>query len=103
MKMWTVLLLRPDYAAENYGQDVYCDFCAAETPEEGLIVARENVRDADCYIAPAEDYYCIYITEGMHFDRSGGLGEATKTDNRKSYCDLNIQSGNEMAKGRKSL
>lgn len=72
---WTVLLLRPDYAAATYGQDTYLDHITAPTAAKALALARKNACRADengpeC----REDYYCLFCTHGKHIDLSDGNG-----------------------------
>ena len=71
MKPYTVLLLRPDYIAEPYGQDTYLAHVHARTPREAKRVAQDEVRLVDGDAADdSEDYHPLFITEGHHQDMS---------------------------------
>lgn len=72
---WTILLLRPDYAAATYGQDTYLSHITAPTAAKALELAREDACRTDengpeC----REDYYCLFCTPGAHIDLSDGNG-----------------------------
>ena len=67
---YTVLLLRPDYGTNNYGQDTYLDWIEAADPKEAMSQAQRNacVLDGeDC----ADDYFVLACFEGTHQDISG--------------------------------
>ena len=70
MKPYTVLLLRPDYFAEPFGQDVYLAHVYARTPREAKRVAQDEVRLVDGDAVDGEDYHPLFITEGHHQDMS---------------------------------
>ena len=70
MKPYTVLLLRPDYIASEFGHDIYLAHVHARTPREAKRVAQDEVRlvDGDA-VDDSEDYHPPFITEG-HQDMS---------------------------------
>ena len=72
MKPYTVLLLRPDYIAEPYGQDTYLAHVEAENPANAIEAARIEVWKEDHGGAAddSEDYHPLFITEGHHQDMS---------------------------------
>ena len=66
MKTYTVILLYPDYIAENFGEEIFIDITQAELPA----IAVEKVRkiaiaaNADYKIDP-EDFLPIAVFEGI--------------------------------------
>ena len=69
---YTVLLLRPDYLAENYGQDTYMDHVEATTPAGAVDEARGRAVSidygADVADATPEDYFALAVFAGHHDD-----------------------------------
>lgn len=66
---YTVLLQRPDYIAENYGEDTYLWHGAASSPAEALALARTAAiatDDADC--EDPTDYRYLILLAGIHDD-----------------------------------
>lgn len=63
MNKYTVLLVVPDYVAENYGQDqlVY-RVTAYDSYQASLRAKHEAARDQS--VNRPEDYYCAWIFEG---------------------------------------
>ena len=70
MKPYTVLLLRPDYIADEFGHDTYLAYVHARTPREAKRVAQDEVRLVDGDAADSEDYHPLFIIEGHHQDMS---------------------------------
>ena len=81
MKKYTVLLLRPDYIADNYGEDTYMDHVNAESVEQAQAAAQKRAAVFDCpeYDADNEtkqeldlvnhkDYAVLMVIEGHHND-----------------------------------
>ena len=69
MKAFTVILLRPDYVADTYGQDTYMTTVLAESRETALAKARAEVQDADdTEENDPTDYFCIAMIAGEHHD-----------------------------------
>jgi hypothetical protein len=69
MKKYTVILLRPDWATNNYGTDTYMECVEAENPTKALAEARRLVLVADDNEhAEPTDYFCIALIEGEHND-----------------------------------
>jgi hypothetical protein len=66
---FTVLLMRPDYIAGQYGEDTYLAHVTAPDPTEALAAARREVAKADGNDEPEwNDYTCLCIFEGTHDD-----------------------------------
>lgn len=87
-RWYTVILLRPDYMTNNYGQDTWVEAVKARDPEEavklargqchridneGLLVVSEGLDegDADFYGSP-DDYFVIAVIRGKHDDLTPG-------------------------------
>ena len=69
MKRYTVLLLRPDYVADGFGEDTYLAHVRAETPEEAITLAQQEVAKLDDIDdGEAADYYPLITTQGWHGD-----------------------------------
>lgn len=81
VKPYTVLLLRPDYIANNYGEDTYMDHVNAESGEQAQNLAQRRAWDFD--FPPAadmgdefedigdvsfEDYAVLMVIEGHRND-----------------------------------
>lgn len=72
---WTILLLRPDYTADNYGQDTYQTVITAPTAARALELARKEACGIDNNdLEHKEDYYCLFCTRGKHSDLCDGHG-----------------------------
>ena len=72
---WTILLLRPDYTTDNYGQDTYMTHITATTAVRALELARKEACEADKNGPECrEDYYCLSCVPGAHIDLSDGNG-----------------------------
>lgn len=73
-KDFTVLLLRPDYMADQYGTDTYLAFITAKDVETAVTQAQEEVRDVDYpeneekRLIDPTDYLCLFVAEGHHND-----------------------------------
>lgn len=68
-KPYTVLVLRPDYMATNYGQDTFLAHVEAAGPAQAQRIARQQAADADHSGSTSEDYYVLLLIEGHHDDR----------------------------------
>lgn len=64
---YTVLVLRPDYAAQNYGQDTFLTQVAAPTILTAQRLAQREAAEADQLDSP-QDYHVLLVVEGHHFD-----------------------------------
>jgi len=53
MNRYTVLLLRPDYVADGFGEDTYLAHVRAETPKAAITLAQQKVAGLDDIM----DYY----------------------------------------------
>lgn len=68
---FTVLLLRPDYIADQYGEDTYLAHVWADSPAAALQKARLEVTAADnAPDADPDDYACLLLIAGTHEDLS---------------------------------
>jgi hypothetical protein len=69
---YTVLLLRPDHIADEFGKDTYLTQVDADTPTEALTLARREVAQIDGVDFEREsdlnDYACLLIVAGTHDD-----------------------------------
>ncbi|PTT35469.1 hypothetical protein DBR23_23480 [Acidovorax sp. HMWF018] len=68
VRPYTVLVLRPDYAATNYGQDTFLSHVNATSPLQAQQIARREAAEADRSEQPSEDYYILLTLEGLHYD-----------------------------------
>lgn len=66
---YTVLVLRPDYMATNYGQDTFLAHVEATSPAQAQSIARRQAADADHSEGASDDYYVLLVLEGHHCDR----------------------------------
>jgi len=66
---YTVLVLRPDYMATNYGQDTFLAHVEAAGPAQAQRMARQQAADADHSEGASEDYYVLLVLEGHQYDR----------------------------------
>lgn len=66
MEDFTVLVLRPDYAAQNYGQDTFLAHVSAATVAQAQKAAKKEAADADR--EPDDDYFVLLALRGHHFD-----------------------------------
>lgn len=73
MRPYTVLLLRPDYIAEPYGQDTYLAHVEAENPDEAVVAGQIrvwNVDKGDDAGTPWTDYHPLLVLDGHLYDAS---------------------------------
>jgi len=69
MKRYTVLLLRPDYVADGFGEDTYLAHVQARTPRAAVKLAQQEVvRLDDLEDVKAADYYPLITTKGWRDD-----------------------------------
>jgi len=78
--LFTVLLLRPDYLADAFGQDTYTAFVAvdADDPAQACLVAQREVIAKDCSQDDAlhtdpEDYFPLFVCPGHVQNLAGGV------------------------------
>lgn len=81
-RYYTVILLRPDYMASNYGQDTWMQAVKAKDPEEAVKLARGECLladnegfdedDGDFHGSP-DDYFVIAVIRGRHADLNPGV------------------------------
>lgn len=74
---YTVLILRPDYVADNYGQDTFLSHVDEPSVEAAEHAARVEAltadqlpseRDAEDLPESFDDYYVLLVVEGWHDD-----------------------------------
>jgi hypothetical protein len=70
---YTVLLLRPDYAAATFGHDTFLAHVTGENVGAALTAARRAACKADETSEP-EDYYCLFCAKGHMDDLTDGSG-----------------------------
>jgi hypothetical protein len=58
---FTVLLLRPDYAADTYGHDTYLAYVDADTVEEAITFARA---DLESEVEVPDDLHVLLVARG---------------------------------------
>lgn len=64
-KPYTVLLLRPDYIADNFGSDTYLAYVEAEDVSSAVMIARQSVVSIDGTMPEnTEDYYVLMVCDG---------------------------------------
>ena len=67
---YTVILLRPDYMAGNFGQDTYMDHVEAPDAISAVQEARTGAINADygddAYEALPGDYFVLAVFAGWH-------------------------------------
>lgn len=71
MRPYTVLLLRPDYLADSYGQDTYLAHVDAENPDNAVVAGQMqvwNVDKGDDAGTPWTDYHPLLVLDGHHYD-----------------------------------
>ena len=70
MKQYTVLLLYPDYAADEFGKETYLAWVEAESPEDAVLTAQEEAippwADPPGNYDPEEGagFYPLLVVEG---------------------------------------
>ena len=74
---WTVLLLRPDYVASEFGHDTLLMHVMATTTRKALKLAQADACLIDHTEIP-EDYYCLLCTHEYLLDLSDGHGGVIK-------------------------
>jgi hypothetical protein len=72
-KKYSVLLLYPDYMADNFGQDTYFGCAEATTPAEAISAVQlqaveDNGWDVPDDIGSLDDLFCLLCIEGQHTD-----------------------------------
>lgn len=73
MKPYTVLLLRPDYIAEPYGQDTYLAHVDANNPDEAVVAGQMRVWNedhGDDAGSSWDDYHPLLVLDGHLYDAS---------------------------------
>ena len=69
-KPYTVLLLYPDYLADQYGEETYLCWTTAPNPKLAVAQAREEVCkrfDPESDVQP-DDWFVLAVFEGTHKD-----------------------------------
>lgn len=68
MKKYTVLLLRPDYIAADYGTDTFLAQVTAATADTAIEQAAATAAASDDNADRRGDYYPLITLEGWHDD-----------------------------------
>lgn len=75
MNPYTVVLIRPDTVAEQYGEDFYVALIEARTPKHAVTLAQLEVWNADLadgvcseddFSVDPEDYALVVLFNGHH-------------------------------------
>ena len=45
-RLWTVMLLYPDYLTDDYGEDIYLGYARTESPEEAVPIVQLQAAEA---------------------------------------------------------
>lgn len=79
---FSVLLLRPDYVAEQYGTDTYLAHVTAQSVDDAIEAARREVVEVDSpteagqaawpYTVSPNDYHVLLVAKGFINDLSTG-------------------------------
>lgn len=77
LRTYTVLLLRPDYVTDDYGQDTYMTNVEATTVKTAVRRARLEVLGVDTPNAKPtrddlQDYFVLFVAEGRITDINPG-------------------------------
>lgn len=64
MSKYTVILLRPDFIADNYGLDVYFARVEASSLSKAIKMGQTEVRKADGNQAKSADYAMVAVFSG---------------------------------------
>ena len=72
MKEYTVLLLNPDYIADEFGKETYLAWATAQNPEQAIAEAQRRTWVANTggegdILAP-DDFHPLLVVEGHHSD-----------------------------------
>lgn len=65
--LWTVLLLRPDHIASDFGRDTWLSHVTADTAKDAEGIACKEAATADHNIHP-DDYYVLFVCRGHLFN-----------------------------------
>ena len=72
MKQYTVLLLYPDYIADEFGKETYLAWVTAQNPEQAILEAHKQVvgrlDNTPDLVLDFEDFYPLLVVEGHHSD-----------------------------------
>lgn len=72
-KRYTVILIYPDIAADQYGEDFYWAHVSAADPASALMRARAEAFDVndltEATCAPV-DFACVACIEGWHYNQN---------------------------------
>ena len=73
MKPYSVLLLYPDYFADNFGQDTFFTHVEALGPKEAVRTAQHEIQTANQQeVDDPTDFYPLLVIEGHHDDVKPG-------------------------------
>jgi len=66
MKEYTVILLYPDYIAENHGEETYITYASVKSKASAIKKARKEAARANSDRAFPSDFFVIGVIEGRH-------------------------------------
>lgn len=87
-KPYSVLLLYPDYLANNYGEETYYTYVRASAPAEAVTAAQKEVADVNGAEDSAADFLPLLCIEGHHEPLPVGSWPLPKTRKRQ----MNIEA-----------
>lgn len=77
MERWTIVLMYPDYIAENYGEETYIDYVVAEDLKAAIARATEEAMDANDLpddLRRPEDWAVVFACRGFIDNEYAGFG-----------------------------
>lgn len=68
---WTVMVLRPDYIADEFGKDTFLYNPRCECPKRAIRLTQLAAARADgAERSDASNYHCVICVQGVHMDYS---------------------------------
>lgn len=64
MKTYTVIVIYPDYAADNYGEEFYIDTVYAPNPAAAIQLTQKQAAEANSSIESPADFALVACFEG---------------------------------------
>ena len=76
---YSVLLLYPDHAAENYGEETYLAWVETTTPEDAILAAQLEAQEANNIICweDVDDFLPLLVVQGHIVDVNPRLQRKT--------------------------
>lgn len=66
MRNYSVLLLYPDYLAEDFGQETYYAHVMTPNKDEAIVAAQQMAAHANPDVQDMKDFHPLLIIEGHH-------------------------------------